>query len=116
MRFPKHRSRSRSSPRTPYVLLLAALSVAGLALLGLTLPTNGQRRTSTGNPTSFDDVVFGISFSPDGRTLAIARGASEPVQRYGRIELWDTETGKLRHLFKGFDGPVRFISFSPEIG
>ena len=96
------------------MLLLAAFSVAGLALLGLTLPTIGQRRTSTGNPTSFDDVVFAISFSPDGRTLAIARGASEPVNRYGRIELWDTETGKLRHLIKGFDGPVRSISFSPD--
>jgi WD40 repeat protein len=55
-----------------------------------------------------------MSFSPDGRTLAIARGASDPVQRYGRIELWDTETGKLRHLIKGFDGPVRSISFSPD--
>jgi WD40 repeat protein len=96
------------------VLLLAAFSVVGVALLGLTLPTKGQRRTSTGNATSFDDVVFAISFSPDGRTLAIARGASEPVHRYGRIELWDTETGKLRRLIKGFDGPVRSISFSPD--
>ena len=93
------------------MLLLAVLSVA---LLGLTLPTIGQRRTSTGNPTGFDDIVFAISFSPDGRTLAIARGASEPVHRYGRIELWDTETGRLRHLIKGFDGPVRSISFSPD--
>ena len=96
------------------MLLLVTFSFAGLALLGLTLPTIGQRRTSTGNPTSFDDVVFAVSFSPDGRTLAIARGASEPVHRFGRIELWDTETGRLRHLIKGFDGPVQSISFSPD--
>src|ERR1700730_12758345 len=110
MKLPKSSSRS-SAPGMPYVLLLAAL---GVALLGLTLPTKGQRRTTTGNPTSFDDIVFAISFSPDGRTLAIARGASDPVHRFGRIELWDTETGKLRHLIKGFDGPVRSISFSPD--
>ena len=111
MRLPKYISRSSALKSTPYVLLLAAL---GVALLGLTLPAEGQRRTPTGIATGFDDVVFAISFSPDGRTLAIARGASEPVQRFGRIELWDTETGKLRHLIKGFDGPVRSISFSPD--
>jgi len=104
-------SRASALTSTRYVLLLAAL---GVALLGLTLPAQGQRRNPTGIPTSFDDVVFAISFSPDGRTLAIARGASEPVHRFGRIELWDTETGKLRHLIKGFDGPVRSISFSPD--
>jgi WD40 repeat protein len=56
--------------------------------------------------TGIDDVVFSICFSPDGRTLAIARGAAEPVYRFGRIELWDTNSGKLRHVIKGFDGPV----------
>src|SRR5256885_5604563 len=110
MRLPKHRSRSWSTGRH-YVLLLAAL---GIALLGLSLPVKGQRRSPTGKATNSDDIVFAISFSPDGRTLAIARGANEPVQRYGRIELWDTETGKLRQLIKGFDGPVRSISFSPD--
>ncbi|MCM3872249.1 MAG: WD40 repeat domain-containing protein [Pyrinomonadaceae bacterium] len=95
-----------------YVLLFAGL---GVAFLGLTLSVEGQRsRTDTGTPTSFDDIVFAISFSPDGRTLAIARGASEPAQRFGRIELWDTETLQLRFIIKGFDGPVRSISFSPD--
>lgn len=64
--------------------------------------------------TGFSDVVFAIAFSPDSRTLAIARGAAEPSQRFGRIELWDTESGKLRQIIKGFDGPVRSISFSPD--
>jgi WD40 repeat protein len=64
--------------------------------------------------TGFDDIVFAISFSPDGHTLAIARGASEPTQRFGRIELWDTESGTLRHVIKGFDGPVTSVSFSPD--
>jgi WD40 repeat protein len=59
-------------------------------------------------------VVFAFTFSPDGRAVAIARGARDPVYRFGRIEIWDTETGKLRNLIKGFDGPVRSISFSPD--
>lgn len=78
------------------------------------LSVEAQRRRLGGAATGFDDVVFAISFSPDGRTLAIARGASEISQRFGRIELWDTETGQLRHVIKGFDGPVRSVSFSPD--
>lgn len=65
-------------------------------------------------PTSQDDVVFAIAFSPDERTLAIARGARDPAARFGRIELWDSNTGKLRRVIKGFDGVVRSISFSPD--
>jgi len=71
-------------------------------------------RTRSLNPTGFDDVVFAVAFSPDGSTLAIARGAAEPSQRFGRIELWDTQTGKLRHVIKGFDGPVKTVSFLPD--
>src|SRR6266850_1550280 len=83
-------------------------------LIGFTVWVAGQRRNPLLTPTGFDDVVFAISFSPDARTLAIARGAAEPSQRFGRIELWDTQTGKLRHVIKGFDGPVKSISFSPD--
>ena len=111
MRLQKDISESSAITMTRFRLALAVLSVAWL---GLNLPAEAQRRTRTGPVTGSDDVVFAISFSPDGRTLAIARGASEAVNRYGRIELWDTETGKLNHLIKGFDGPVRSISFSPD--
>lgn len=86
--------------------------VLSLLFLGLTR-TDAQRRRA-GDTTGFDDVVFGIAFSPDGRTLAVARGASEPSQRFGRVELWDTDTETLRHVIKGFDGPVRSVSFSPD--
>src|SRR5437660_672462 len=93
-------------------LRLALVLLAPLFLSSIS--ADAQRRRPTGMPTGFDDVVFAISFSPDEKTLAIARGASEVAQRYGRIELWDVETGKLRHVIKGFDGPVRSISFSPD--
>jgi WD40 repeat protein len=88
------------------------LQVLLVLLLSLFLPASAQRRSTTGIPTNFDDVVFAFTFSPDGRALAIARGARDPVYRFGRIEIWDTETGKLRNLIKGFDGPVKSISFS----
>jgi WD40 repeat protein len=73
-----------------------------------------QRETAPRVITDLSDVVFAVSFSPDGGTLAIARGASDPAQRYGRIELWNTQTGSLRRVIKGFDGPVRSVSFSPD--
>jgi WD40 repeat protein len=83
-------------------------------ILGSTVFVTAQRRNPLLTPTSFDDVVFAIAFSPDGRTLAIARGAAAPMTRFGRIELWETENGKLRHVIKGFDGPVMSMLFSPD--
>src|SRR5882672_2342008 len=91
----------------------ASVALSLLLVLFGPIKTGAQRRHSAG-ATGFDDVVFAIVFSPDGRTLAVARGASEPSQRFGRIELWNTETGKLRHVIKGFDGPVRSLSFAPD--
>jgi len=93
------------------------VSAVLVVLFGLICGLNwsfAQRTRTPGVSTGFDDVVFAISFSPDGRSLAIARGAGEPSQRFGRIELWDPETGTLRRVIKGFDGPVRSISFSPD--
>jgi WD40 repeat protein len=63
---------------------------------------------------AYSDVAFDAKFSPDGKTLAIARGATEPTQQFGRVELWDTDTGSLRRVIQGFDGPVRSITFTPD--
>src|SRR5947209_8937324 len=81
-------------------------------LLLSSVQAQSPRRPSS--MTGFDDVVMAISFSPDGRALAIARGAAEAVQRVGRVELWSTETGELLHSINGFDGPVWSVSFSPD--
>jgi WD40 repeat protein len=93
---------------------LDCVSVLVCVLLALAIRTDAQSKRPTHIPTDTDDVVFAVSFSPDGSTLAIARGASDASQRYGRIELWDMKTGTLRHVIKGFDGPIKSISFSPD--
>jgi WD40 repeat protein len=96
--------------RSEYAKLVLVLFFFSACIISL----EAQRERAPKIITDLDDVVFAVSFSPDGSTLAIARGASDPAQRYGRIELWDTQTGSLRHVIKGFDGPVRSISFSPD--
>jgi WD40 repeat protein len=58
------------------------------------------------------DAINAIQFSPDGSTLAIAWGGRDD----NRVELWDTQTGNLRHTIRGFDGPVWSVSFSPDSG
>lgn len=85
-----------------------------ILLIVLTCQIAGSQPRGRGFITSSTDVAFAIEISPDGKTLAIARGALEPTQRFGRIELWDTETGSLRQIISGFDGPVRSISFTPD--
>jgi WD40 repeat protein len=97
--------------RKPAIVIFA---LAILIVFALVSQTGAQRRKNRYVTSGLDDVVFAISFSPDGRTLAIARGATEPAQRFGRIELWNTETGKLRLVIQGFDGPVSSVSFSPD--
>jgi len=60
--------------------------------------------------TRLTDIVYSTQFSPDGRTLAIARGAPETY----RVELWDFATGTLRHVISGFEGTVWSVSYAPD--
>src|SRR5687768_12971855 len=55
-----------------------------------------------------------VAVSPDGLTIAIARSGNTSVKRYGRVELWDSETGKLLRTITGFDGPVWSLTFSRD--
>lgn len=90
------------------------LATLGFLVFSLAPRVTGQTSTGRESTTRFDDIVFAISFSPDGQTLAIARGAAEPVRQFARIELWDAVSGQLRLIIKGFDGPIQSISFSPD--
>jgi WD40 repeat protein len=71
---------------------------------------HSQTRRAPQIVTNLTDVVNAIQFSSDGRTIAIARGSRDD----NRVELWDTNSGKLQRTIRGFDGPVWSVSFSPD--
>jgi WD40 repeat protein len=81
-----------------------------IALLAIAQPNPQTRHRSPRITSGLTDIVWSVKFSPDGHTLAIARGTNDA----GRVELWDVETGTLKHSIKGFDGTVWSISFTPD--
>jgi WD40 repeat protein len=92
--------------------LALGLFTSCIVLVTITQPFAQSRRRSPNAASSLTDVIWAVKFSPDGRTLAIARGTNE----VGRVELWDVASGKLKHSIKGFDGAVWSISFTPDGG
>ncbi len=57
-------------------------------------------------------VKFAVS--PDLFTIAVARSGNTAIKRYGRIELWNSATGKLQRTITGFDGPIWSLNFSAD--
>ncbi len=60
-----------------------------------------------------------LAFSRDGRFLAAGGGGYpgvqlRPVHHTDDIPLWDVETGRLLHRFKGHDDMVGGLAFSPD--
>jgi WD40 repeat protein len=93
---------------SPISIWYAPLSLFILLSGGTWLPAQ-DRRPQRQFARSID-IVYSTQFSPDARTLAIARGSSDT----GRVELWDFETGTLRHVISGFDGRVWSVSYAPD--
>ena len=77
--------------------------------------------TASAQPRNFTPVAdktspVAVAVSPDGHTVAVARGSSGAATRYGRVELWNTQTGELQRTISGFDGPVWSLTFSRDGG
>src|SRR5262249_47657779 len=60
------------------------------------------------DPTvSVRPVIGNVAFSPDGQHLAACNQANT-------FKLWDAKTGQEIHTFRGHDGPVLTVAFSPD--
>ena len=72
-----------------------------------------ERTLGTGDPASvITDRVNALSFSPDGRTLAVGSGTPS---RGGDITLWDAGTGKLTQAIRDrHSDAVLSLDFSPD--
>jgi WD40 repeat protein len=77
-----------------------------------TLTTVLEPKTSPASLKNSSLDTAGIVFSPDGKTLASANVASsnEKVD----IQLWDVNTGVIRHTLRENFLPIRSIAFSPD--
>src|SRR5436309_3329723 len=51
--------------------------------------------------------VYGVAFSPDGKTLASASGDNT-------VKLWDAVTGREKASLKGHTNNVYSVAFSPD--
>jgi WD40 repeat protein len=54
------------------------------------------------------DIVWGVVFSPDGKTLASC------ARRHGAVRLWDVATGDMVRSYPGHGGGVSRVQFTPD--
>jgi WD40 repeat protein len=98
------------APRHRHLRVHVALSPAGdaLAMAGYygDLELWGLAPVREGPPLPRTDKVYGLTFSPDARLLAVAAGHA--------VRLWDTATGEPRATLKGHTRMVTAVAFTAD--
>jgi WD40 repeat protein len=81
--------------------------------------TTGQASRQAPFPSIFGTVIIGVTFSPEGKHLAIASGALRAEWPNGsnlisQVAVWDLPNRVLVRSFGGYRSEVRCLKFSPD--
>jgi WD40 repeat protein len=60
--------------------------------------------------------VHALTFSPDGKHLAVGSGTGYPVsgEANGAVAVWDVASGKLHHILPSAESQVNALTWSPD--
>jgi len=64
-----------------------------------------------------DSWIWDIAFSPDGALIATAAGSpydDERAAQPGELTIWEAATGRRVRSFRGHQGSLRLVAFSPD--
>src|SRR5262245_13656852 len=93
----------------PYAIgrFLLVCLIAGVSVLLAPLRASAQDPQPRATLTGHTDVVYGVAFSPDQKTLASA-------SQDQTIRFWDVATGKEKAVLKGHKSWVSSVAFNRD--